>query len=552
MTPATRHRMLVEWSDGDIAPADSATLLAAARSDPDLRRELAMMRRIERLLRHHGATSGIADAFADEVIERLRSTDMDGRLFCSRIIARIGRDVSAGGRRHFDLDWMRRWGSWAAVFLVTLGLIAFFGRALASRPKLATLVGAEAVRWTKGQTPLMDGQGLSEGRIRLDAGFLRVRFESGASVLLEGPAELELIDRNKARLHRGRAVAEVPPTAIGFMIESPDGQVVDLGTRFGIDVGIRGGGTEVHVLEGLVRALVPGEAVGRNLRESQALRISGRATSAIAADGARFLTRLPPKGEAPVSYIHWGLDEGSGATAKADGPLAQKATARLSSLLSGDPGPEWVPGRFGRALDFDGADDFVATDFWGISGGHARTVATWAKVPTDWDPINGFALISWGSMRSPGSAWQISINPLPKDGPLGRLRAGVHSSQVIGTHDLRDGMWHHLAAVLFDGVGPRNTTHILLYVDGELEPAERKGIQEVNTQAGSADALKVSLGRNMDAHPTGGGRVFRGALDEVFIFDSALTRDAIQRLMRQNAPPESEPESRLYDKSKLH
>lgn len=547
MKPAMRHRMLSQWLAGELAPMDAPALCSAARSDPALLRDLAILRQVERLLRHHGTTSGMPDAFADEVLARLRAKDAEGRRFCSRVIARIGHEAGASRPPRRDLSWMRQWGAWAAVFLILLGLVSLLARREASQDALATVAGAEAIRWADGQVPLVDGQKLCRGRIGIKGGFLKIRFLSGASVIFEGPARLDVIGPNKVRLHAGRAAAEVPPAATGFTIESPDGRIIDVGTRFGIQVDPRGRGTEVHVLEGLVRAAVPGEIAARELHESQALRIEGRAATAMVADGTRFLTRLPPQGASPASYVHWSLDDGTGRTARAEGPLATAVAARLTSLQADDPGPAWIPGRFGSALDFDGAGDFVATDFGGISGGQARTVALWAKIPTDWNPINGFALVSWGTMQSPGAAWQISINPLPEDGPLGRLRAGVHTSQVIGTRDLRDGQWHHLAAVLFDGVGPRNTTHILLYIDGELEPAERKGIREVNTDVDRAGATAVTLGRNMDAHPRGGGRVFRGALDEIFIFDTALAREAIQRLMRRNAPPQHKPEANAHD-----
>lgn len=547
MDPSTRHRLLSLWLSGELAQAETPALLAAARSDPALRRELVALTQIERLLRHSGATGGPRDAFAEEVLARLRGGEADGRAFCSGVIARIGKDARPHPR---DFSWMRQWGSWAAAFVIILGLGSLLAWRQTSGRALAAVVGSEAIRWADGQRPLTEGQVLGRGRIGIEAGFLKIRFASGASVILEGPARLDVLGKNNGRLHAGRAVADVPPAATGFTIESPDGRIVDLGTRFGVEVGPRVHGTEVHVLEGLVRASVPGEKAARELRESQALRIEARTATAMAADGTRFLTRLPPRGGSPAPYVHWALDEGSGNITRAEGPLAVANAARLESLQPDDPGPAWVPGRFGPALDFDGIGDFVATDFGGIPGDRARTVAFWAKIPTDWEPINGFALVSWGAMHSPGAAWQISINPLPNDGPIGRLRAGVHRSQVIGTRDLRDGQWHHLAAVLFDGEGPRDTTHILLFVDGQLEPAERKGIQEVRTDVGRPGTTDVTLGRNMDTHPSHGGLVFRGALDEVFIFDAALAQETIQRLVRENAPPEPKPEVDHHENTK--
>lgn len=536
MDASTRHRLIAEWLAGGLAPEGVSALAAAARSDGALRRDLAVFTQVERLLRHRGAIGAARDAFAEEVVARLGASGGDGGEFCSGVIARIGGEALEARPHPRSLAWMGRWGSWAAAFVVIFGCVGLFAWRGASGTVLARVEGLEAVRWAEGQRPLLEGDGIGRGTIRLDGGFLKLRMASGASVILDGPALLDVLGRNRVRLGSGRVAAEVPSAATGFRIDSPDGRIIDVGTRFGVEVGPRGRGTEVHVLDGLVRASVPGEAAARELRESQALRIEARSATAIPADDTRFLTRLPPRSASPAAYAHWPFDEGDGPTTRAAGALATATAARLESLAGDGGGPSWVAGRFGSALAFDGAGDFVATDFGGIPGGRARTVALWAKVPADWEPSNGFALVSWGTMR-PGAAWQISINPLADDGPIGRLRVGVHTSQVIGTRDLRDGRWHHLAAVLFDGAGPRDTTHILLFVDGELETAARKGIREVQTDTGRPGATAVALGRNMDPHPHRGGRVFRGALDEVFIFDAALPHEAIGRLMRENLPP---------------
>ena len=51
-------------------------------------------------------------------------------------------------------------------------------------------------------------------------------------------------------------VADVPPSAKGFTVDTPDAKVVDYGTRFGVSTG-EDGKYHVQVLEGLA----PGETV---------------------------------------------------------------------------------------------------------------------------------------------------------------------------------------------------------------------------------------------------------------------------------------------------
>ena len=148
-----------------------------------------------------------------------------------------------------------------------------------------------------------------------------------------------------------------------------------------------------------------------------------------------------------------------------------------------------------------------------------------------------------------GGAWQVSVNGTGNDGPLGRLSIGTHRGQVIGTTDLRDGEWHHCAVVMYgDEEGAPNTaTHILLYVDGELEPAARKSMYAVNTDSspgGDRSPHGIWIGRNLGFEFEGGlaaeeyGRFFRGDLDEMVICDAALSQKQIVRLMQDNVVPE--------------
>jgi hypothetical protein len=116
----------------------------------------------------------------------------------------------------------------------------------------------------------------------------------------------------------------------------------------------------------------------------------------------------------------------------------------------------------------------------------------------------------------------------------------VHDGYVVGTTDLRDDRWHHCAVVMYGGHRPDSATHILLYLDGELEPAARKAVREIRTEIAGADAHNMWLGRNLSYGPPRNeysmGRFFRGDVDEVFVFNVALDQEQIRSLMKYNAP----------------
>src|SRR4029079_3191328 len=64
-------------------------------------------------------------------------------------------------------------------------------------------------------------------------------------------SELEIVSVNEAKCGYGQMRVHVPPHARGFKLTTPDAQVVDLGTEFGLKVS-DAGKAEVHVFDGEV------------------------------------------------------------------------------------------------------------------------------------------------------------------------------------------------------------------------------------------------------------------------------------------------------------
>ena len=111
--------------------------------------------------------------------------------------------------------------------------------------RVAGLQGmAEGTEWRVGQT-------IPPSSMAWDAGLLQLEFYSGAAVVVEGPAEIEILDESRVVCRRGRLRAHVPELARGFVVLSPSVELVDLGTEFGLDVS-DDGAAEVHVFDGKV------------------------------------------------------------------------------------------------------------------------------------------------------------------------------------------------------------------------------------------------------------------------------------------------------------
>ena len=80
------------------------------------------------------------------------------------------------------------------------------------------------------------GDVLFNDEVVLAAGTLELRTARGAKVVIEAPAEFRWESEQKLYLMSGRLAADVPPAAKGFTVITPDGEAVDLGTKFGVDV----------------------------------------------------------------------------------------------------------------------------------------------------------------------------------------------------------------------------------------------------------------------------------------------------------------------------
>ncbi|MHC4716361.1 MAG: LamG-like jellyroll fold domain-containing protein, partial [Planctomycetota bacterium] len=188
-----------------------------------------------------------------------------------------------------------------------------------------------------------------------------------------------------------------------------------------------------------------------------------------------------------------------------------------------ETGPRWVPGYTGQALRFDGAADIVeAVGFKGVPGTQERTMSAWVQLPTGAPGDN--EILSWGN-NAAGRKWIFRTQD--DNGPFdGNLRVEVNGGYVVGTMDLRDGQWHHVAAVLPDSPNP-NVTDVLLYVDGAPDPITASLDEPINTAVG--EDVRVGVGH--------GGYQFNGRMDEVRIYNTALSASEIAALASVPATP---------------
>ncbi len=290
-------------------------------------------------------STGEASCTAEEAASSDRATS-DLHVLSSTIARRVG-----------GLDWRTRPRQ---VFIVSLALtLAFWavvvavvwpsrnGWDLAQRPGVqpvesiepvvAELVEACDVVWASDSSlrPTV-GTSLRQGdQLILTAGIVQLRFETGASITVEGPGRFALSQKNAAYMQLGRMFARAPGDAVGFTVETPAAKVIDLGTEFGVMVQ-RDGTTEVHVFSGLVEA-TPRTPSQRSSHDHSLVLEEGKAVRITMAQGELQTLAANREGFARLKRPGWFVLGQPTVVASSQ----ERADTAPLYVFDGDPGTRW-------------------------------------------------------------------------------------------------------------------------------------------------------------------------------------------------------------------
>ncbi|MEA3226960.1 MAG: LamG domain-containing protein, partial [Planctomycetota bacterium] len=179
--------------------------------------------------------------------------------------------------------------------------------------------------------------------------------------------------------------------------------------------------------------------------------------------------------------------------------------------------PQWSTGHTGGALSTSAGNYMVIPGYTGILGTSSRTCTAWIKTTT----ADG-VIIGWG-LLSGGNKWIMRVNQV---GGGGQLRCEVDAGYHYGTTKVNDDEWRHVAVVLEDDGSP-DIAEVRLFVDGVLDADNADLADEpINT----IEDMDVTIGQNPQSLGT---RSFGGLLDEIRIYDRALTQAEIQAVMNE-------------------
>ena len=396
------------------------------------------------------------------------------------------------------------------------------------------------------------GAPLEPGWLRLDSGLAQIVFYSGARIVIEGPATLQIISLSEAVCRSGRLTAEVPPQARGFHVSTPQMNVTDLGTAFGLDVKERR--TELHVFKGSVEFQSATGAAKQSLKEGAgAVMENSRPLKLITADPKAFASlfdlQLKSSAAEVLRHERWRavasrLDEDPSLLVHFDFERTDTSEWRLRNASARkDAAPDgtivacqWTEGRWPdkHALEFRSVNDRVRLDVPGEY--ESLTLATWVRVQGLDRQIN--SLFMSDGFEAGTVHWSIRHDGVLALTAIGSEPGGYQICTSPPALTLNQfGLWVHLAVVI-DGGGK----HLVHYLNGvpasehalNIKPPFRVGVAELgNWNAKGFPKNDPFMIRN-----------FGGAMDEFCVFSRALSADEI-RALYSSGKPQSDPVAEL-------
>lgn len=197
----------------------------------------------------------------------------------------------------------------------------------------------------------------------------------------------------------------------------------------------------------------------------------------------------------------WLFDDGTDTT------VADSSGNELDGeLVQGEP--EWVEGKFGTAMNFDGTDMVNVPD-------------------NDLLDLTSFTIAAWINSPATSGRWHViaakeARNPTGRNyGIFGHVNNGsIHYSFTSGgwksfdaPTNVTDGTWHHVAATY-------EQPNFKLYIDGELDAeVAPDGVPESNESPLYIGGCDI------------GNYWMTGAIDEVVLFDRALSEAELAELI---------------------
>lgn len=561
-----RHCMLVEHIRDELHFDDVNEMPIEEASDGS-----AILRSFHELLAEEQKQSTVIVDISDEIERRDREAKSRERVKSQRWRLSTGeQSPNRSETRHYVIPKPLFYGSIAALVAVTVSIIAAFvdrsspetNQSIELPPIVAKLTRVVNADFTEHQSEMTIGTRIRAGRIQLSRGMAEIEFEEGASLIIEGPAVVDLDSIRSAYLRSGKVVGHVPKGGEGFTVKTDSATIIDLGTEFAVDAS-RSGGTRVHVFNGKVSLKSSNEGA------SESVELSAGSARQVAA-GTGTISTIPFDNVAFVRNAELEAREKAALGSKYHQWLVHTYDLRRRSDLMayyifedsspsltepnvandviGDDGEtfrssafdlriprsvKWERGRFAQkgAINFSDVNLAQVTSASPVGdafGGEVRQIsaAMWIRL----DRIEGGqSVLQLGPSSDGVSDFGFDLPDTTMHLTLGlkgfgRLTPQADPDRPFILTDWRShiGQWRHLVAV-YDA--DADGDDLLLYVDGELAASRRLGRGIPLDLRGAVLRLGDFKFKGVDYQ-----RPLQGAVDEVAIFRTALDAEEIKMM----------------------
>jgi hypothetical protein len=417
----------------------------------------------------------------------------------------------------------------------------------------ATLRRAAGIKWSNANESYYEGDLLPSGMLQFDAGVAEIDFFCGATVVVEGPAQLDLESDWELRLIGGRLRANVPPAARGFTVKAADSEIIDLGTEFALEVDPDH--VHVAVVDGEIK-LNGGKHDGQHLFAGEARSLSGDAIAERAEIDVRSLGDIKRlhANETAERFAKW---------KSAANKLAQDDRLIAFYPISGHASERFAPNLAPSGSEFDGkiigpvdvgqgrfGDQSKGFGF-GRPGARVRalvggefkafTFSCWVKIDSLDHKYNALFMsdgyengeLHWQVHNDGRMMFSVMVDDTPGAGhgpsPDSRFHHIYYTPPIWDM--TKAGKWMHLAAV-YDPASRR----VDQYVNGQrisTEPITDKFYVE-SLRIGPAEI--GNWGQPLRKSPDFAVRNLNGAIDEIAIFKEALGAEEITSIYDNGKP----------------
>lgn len=245
--PATFPRLVQSVLDGSASAEERQQLAHLLRTDPARRAEYVQQMRLDALLQFTGGA----------VAKTTAAT------------AALAPDAAPRGRAHFfPFQFLA-----GVAAIVAFGLTALWWKGRGVELEVVRATDIAAAEWRAGSKVRLNHLSLLRGQVE----FI---LPSGVRLEVVAPTEMQFVDAMHVRVSRGQVTADVGNRGKGFVVDTAQTKIVDLGTKFGVAVP-NSGQTDVVVFQGEVelfdrKARRPSDAPRTRLVEGEAVRVDAQ------------------------------------------------------------------------------------------------------------------------------------------------------------------------------------------------------------------------------------------------------------------------------------